>query len=42
MENALNNLLISKKQIDALNSEKVSLIRIYEVGLSLLSQIGGI
>lgn len=31
MENALKNLIISKKQIDALNSERISLMRIYEV-----------
>lgn len=31
MENAVNNLLISKNQIEMLNNEKNSLVKIYEV-----------
>lgn len=35
MENAVNSLLISKKQIDSLKSERNTLIKFYEVAFFL-------
>ena len=37
MENAVNSLLISKKQIDSLKSERNTLIKFYEVVFFLIA-----